>query len=73
MANELTASQERELKKDANSLLRKLHEKPGRNLGHLVEGTGNYEIRKSDGERAIASLHRGHVTGADRTLPALSR
>jgi hypothetical protein len=61
----LTAEQERELRKGANSALRKIHSKhAGRSRGSITEVENeNYQVQKSDCEQAISGLHRRHDSG----------
>lgn len=70
MSDHLTADQDKKLKGEINERLSKVHGQryARRDLSHLVEGTGNYEVRKGDCERAVATLHRTGDTGMSRQI-----
>ena len=70
----MNAKEDRQIKKDANAILAKIHGSTGRDLGHITrEDNDNYRVRKSDGERAIAALHRTADTGVSRVIRKVAR
>ena len=74
MGNELTASQERELKKGINDRLNLLRKRgSNRQLGHIADVENpNRRVEKTECERAISKLHSSHDSGraiAKRVAP----
>jgi hypothetical protein len=72
MTNELTASQERELKKGINERLNLLRKRgSNRRLDHLADAENpNRQIRKTDCEKAISKLHTSRDSGRAITKAA---
>jgi hypothetical protein len=69
MSDFLTAELEREIKKAASERMALIRKRgSNRQLGHLVEGTGNYQVQKGDCERAVSKLHATHDTGVSRVI-----
>jgi len=75
MSKQMTAEEAREIQKDATAALKKIFQKhDGRDRRSITEvENGNYQIRKSDAEKAISKIHstsNSRTAIAKRVAPA---